>query len=79
MTPDAVYIAWGRPDQISEGENDAGHPITWTCYGAYLQGMETWGWRRMYFSSYPVNYIRARVVFVNGAVKQWQTYPAPGF
>ncbi len=79
MTPDAVFIAWGKADQVNEGENETGHTTTWTWYGTYLQGMETWGWHRMYYSSYPVNYIRATVQFANGTVKQWQTYPAPGY
>ena len=79
MTPDAVFIAWGSPDQVSEGENEAGHTTTWTWYGSYLQDMQTVGWRRVYYSSSIVNYIRATVLFANGTVKQWQTYPAPGY
>ena len=79
MPPDAVFIAWGQPDQISEGENETGHTTTWAWYGSYLQDMQTWGWRRMYYSTSAVSYIRATVLFANGTVKQWQTYPAPGY
>lgn len=78
LSMDAVYIAWGPPDQATEGESEAGKTMTWTYYGFYTQQMTTWAWGRPYFNSYPVNYIRAQVVFTNGIVKHWQTFPPPG-
>jgi hypothetical protein len=37
------------------------------------------GWRHVYYGYNPVNYISAQVTFTNGFVKQWQTYPVPGY
>ena len=79
MNLDAVYIAWGRPDRISEGETAEARTTTWTYYGSYLQDVNVVGGRRSYFASYVVDYIRAQTIFTNGAVKEWHEYPAPGF
>jgi hypothetical protein len=77
MDTNAVYIAWGQPGQITAAETDAGESTTWSYYGFYVQQANTWGWRHMYTSSYPINYISAQATFTNGIVKQWQTYPPP--
>lgn len=79
MDSDAVFIAWGKPYAVSEGESPSGKTTTWTYYGTALQDMQTFGWRRVYTTTYSVNYIRAQVDFVNGVVKEWHTYPAPGY
>ena len=80
MTSDAVFIAWGKPGEITEGESgESGHTTTWTYYGTYLVDTPIVGWRRVYYESYSGNYIRAKVLFANGAVKEWQTYPVPGY
>jgi hypothetical protein len=76
---DAVYIAWGQPGQVTQGENDLGQTTTWSYYGYYTQQTTVWGWRHVYYGYNPVNYISAQVTFTNGFVKQWQTYPAPGY
>lgn len=79
MSMDAVYIAWGQAGEVTQGENELGQTTTWTYYGYFLQEASVWGWRRIYYNYYPVNYISAQVTFTNGFVKQWQTYAAPGY
>lgn len=79
MNMDAVYIAWGQPGQVTGGENETGSITTWSYYSSYLQEERLLGWRRVYYDYYPINYISAQVNFTNGIVKQWQTFPAPGF
>jgi hypothetical protein len=79
MNTNAVYIAWGRPDQVTEGLDSSELTTTWSYYGAYLQDVQVWGWRRVYDSSYSVSYIRGSVQFTNNIVKSWQTFPAPGY
>ncbi len=79
LSTDGVYIAWGKPGQVTEGENELGQTTTWSYYGSYLQETTIWGRRRIYYSYNPVNYISGQVTFTNGFVKQWQTYPSPGY
>jgi hypothetical protein len=79
MDTNAVYIAWGQPGQISEAESDSGESFTWSYYSFYVQQASAWGWRHVYYNSYPINYIAAQATFTNGIVKQWQTYPSPGY
>jgi hypothetical protein len=79
MNEDAVYLAWGNPQQRTEGENEIEHTTTWTYYRSYLQPVSMLGLHRVYYNYYPVNYASAQVVFTNGIVKRWQTFPAPGF
>jgi hypothetical protein len=79
MDTNAVYIAWGQPGEVTEGETAAGQSTAWTYYGSYIQEVRVWGWRRMYYDYYPINYISAQVTFTNGIVNQWQIYPSPGY
>ena len=79
MTMDAVYIAWGPPGQVLQGENEAGKTTTWVYYGGYVQEARYWGYRRLHYDYYPGSYVRAQVVFVNGLVKSWQTFAEPGY
>jgi len=37
MTTDAIYIAWGPPGRMLQGENEAGKTTTWVYYGSYVQ------------------------------------------
>jgi hypothetical protein len=79
MPMDAVYIAWGKPGEVVEGENEAGHTVTWVYYDYYLQDVYYSGYRRPHTGYYSTSYVRAQVIFTNGVVKQWQTFPAPGY
>jgi hypothetical protein len=77
MNPDAVYIAWGPPGQVMQGENEAGKTTTWLYYGGYVQEVRYWGYSRVHYDYNPGTYVRAQVVFVNGLIKQWQTFAEP--
>lgn len=77
MSMDAVYIAWGNPNQIVSGGNQAGETTTWIYQGSFLQEVRYWGGWRMHYAYSPVTYVRAQAVFTNGVVKEWQTFPQP--
>jgi hypothetical protein len=79
LDTNAVYIAWGQPGQVTQGENDLGQTTTWSYYGTFTQQTTIMGWHHVYYGYNPVNYISAQVTFTNGSVKQWQTYPVPGY
>jgi hypothetical protein len=92
MNMDAVYIAWGRPSQVLEGEGAQGHVVTWIYQGTYYQPYSYWtysapwywGYGRYYdpgphfaYDYHPVPYVRGEVYFERGVVKQWQTFASP--
>lgn len=77
MNMDAVYIAWGQPGQVLNGGSEGGETITWIYYGGYVQEVRYWGYRSPHYDFYPSTYHRAQVLFVNGRVSQWQTFPQP--
>ena len=89
MSPDAVYIAWGKPSQILGGESAKGATTTWLYQGNYLEEYRRWSYRYSHFGGrcfaepfldhdyYPRSYVKAEVVFENGAVKEWRQLPQP--
>ena len=77
MNEDAVYIAWGRPGQITRGGNDSGETVTWLYYGGYVEETRFWGRQNLHTAYDPRTYVRAQVLFVNGVVRSWQTFPEP--
>ena len=77
MSMDAVYIAWGKPSQVVSGGNQAGETTTWIYEGGYVDEERYWGRRDLHYAYTPRTYVRAHVVFVNGVVQQWQTFPEP--
>lgn len=91
MNSDAVYMAWGKPAQVLEGENEQGHITTWLYEGGWMQEERYWAYRTIgvgkgayaerYLAHdyYPRAYISAEVTFVNGTVKQWRTLPRPTY
>lgn len=91
MTPDAVYIAWGKPSQVLTSESSDGSYITWLYQNHRLKSYHYWTthtflyedyhWRHPYLATsyYPVEYVSAEVVFQDGKVKEWRTLPAPVF
>ncbi len=79
MTTDAVYIAWGPPGRVQQGENESGRTTTWVYYGSYMQEVRYWGYRNLHYAYYPTTYVRAQAVFVNDLVKSWQTFGAPPY
>jgi hypothetical protein len=79
MTMDAVYIAWGPPGRVLQGENEAGRTTTWVYYGTYVQEVRYWGYYGLYYQYYPTTYVRAQAVFINDVVKSWQNFGAPPY
>jgi hypothetical protein len=75
MSMDAVYIAWGKPGQVSQSGNQNGEATDWSYLGFYTQETQFWGYRRMFYGYTTLTYPRAVVKFVNGVVVEWQTYP----
>ena len=94
MTMDAVFIAWGKPQQVVGGETAAGAQVVWLYVGTQIQSYSYWGYRgfrpyrgpyggaygpSLYYDHLPVGYVKAEVVFEKGVVKQWRTLPAPAY
>lgn len=79
MSMDAVYIAWGEPAQVLQGENPGGSATTWLYNGGWIE--ETRFWARRHLETYyqPRTYVRAEVIFVNGMVQEWRTLPQPEY
>ena len=89
MSSDAVYIAWGAPGEILESESDQGHITTWIYHGQWMEESRYWTYREIskdgttflerYRESdyFPRSYIRAEILFANGAVTRWRTLPRP--
>lgn len=90
MPMDAVYISWGAPSDIVEGENQQGRFTTWLYYGTYWQEYRYWSYREVpypggyYLQRYldhdydPRSFVRAELVFMNGVLNSWRTLPRPG-
>ena len=95
MPKDAVYIAWGKPDQIIQSESDQGRTETWIYYGSSLRPYHYWsynGWGPFYHDHYfyspapyletdyyPQYYVSAEVMFQNDRVVSWRSLPRPPY
>lgn len=89
MPTDAVYISWGPPSQIAQGEDESGRTTTWLYEGSYLEQYRFWNYREVrlkdgvFLERYldtdytPRSFVRAEITFVNGIVKNWRTLSAP--
>ena len=90
MPMDAVYIAWGKPDQVLNEESPAGMVTTWLYHDTHLESYRYWtydpyyypgirGYRSPYLAHdyYVRPFISAEVVFEDGNVKLWRTLPRP--
>ncbi len=81
MTQDAVYIAWGKPAQILQREDQQGVVTIWLYHGGWLEETRYW----TYNSRAPINdyqprtYVSAEITFVNGVVNTWRTLPKPTY
>ena len=89
---DAVYIAWGKPSQVAQGESSQGPLTTWLYYGTTFEEYRYWNYHPFYpYGPYsgsgpyldrdymPRNYIRAEVTFQNNLVSSWRTMPRPPY
>jgi len=80
MTEDAVYIAWGKPAQILQQEDQNGAATLWLYEGGWMEETRYWYGRRysrLEHDYQPRTYVRAEIVFVNGQVVSWRTLPQP--
>jgi hypothetical protein len=81
MNQDAVYIAWGKPAQILEEENQTGHATIWLYEGGWLEETRYWAGGRRYshleHDYQPREYVRAEIIFRDGKVESWRTLPKP--
>ena len=79
MNEDAVYIAWGRPDQVLQRGSAAGEETVWLYEGSYLAETRYWGRRHLHSAYVSAGYVRAEVVFAQGLVTSWRTLAAPPY
>src|SRR5947208_7445682 len=76
MPMDAVYVAWGKPSQVVQGESSQGPITTWLYYGTTFEEYRYWSYRPeypyrgAYWSSpylerdyMPRSYVQAEVTF----------------
>lgn len=90
MPKDAVYIAWGKPDDITYSEDSHGKLETWLYYGRYMKEYRYWNYRainrgdgeeylvRHLESDYnPESFLKAELIFSRGKLISWRTYPPP--
>lgn len=79
MSQDVVYIAWGKPAQVLQLEDSQGLSTTWIYTGGWMEETRYWyRYQRVPQIDYqPRTYVRAEIIFVNGAVDSWRTLPQP--
>lgn len=81
MTQDAVYIAWGKPAQILQREDQQGMVTLWLYQGGWMEETRYWShYYRVPINDYqPRTYVSAEITFLNGVVNSWRTLPKPGY
>ena len=82
MNTNAVYIAWGKPDEILQNGDQRGVFTTWVYRGAFLEETRYWVGRRfprLEHDYEPRSYVRAEIIFFNDKVKSWRTLPQPAY
>lgn len=81
MTQDAVYIAWGKPAQVLQQEDQRGLVMFWLYHGGWLEETRYWTpYSRVPINDYqPRSYVSAEITFVNGLVESWRTLPKPAY
>lgn len=82
MDFDAVYIAWGKPDEVLASGDQRGEFVTWVYRGAFLEETRYWVGRRFPHLAHDYesrSYVRAEIVFFEGKVKSWRTLPQPAY
>jgi hypothetical protein len=80
MSTNAVYMAWGPPEEILQNGNTHGVFKTWIYRGGFLEDTQYWAGRRYPYLAHdyePRTYIRAEIIFANGIVQSWRTLPEP--
>jgi hypothetical protein len=90
MNQDAVYIAWGLPQQKTQAEDGKGLSETWVYHSSTLDTYNYWTFRertdrqgrtyldRVLETDSQINsYVSAEITFAGGKVKSWRTFPTP--
>jgi len=89
MSPDAVYIAWGKPDQVLSAQSVEGSVTTWLYHDAHLETYRYLSYRNTRYGDHyrgepyiaydyrPRGYISAEILFEDEQVKEWRTFPYP--
>ena len=90
MSEDAVYIAWGKPDQILKSGDKSGLKITWLYEGTTTDTHYFWQTypsvdangrqileRRLAPQTEFRDYVSAELIFRNGELERWRTLPRP--
>jgi outer membrane protein assembly factor BamE (lipoprotein component of BamABCDE complex) len=90
MNQDAVYIAWGAPQQKTQAEDGQGLSETWVYSSSTLDTYNYWTFRertdrqgrtyldRVLETDSQINsYVSAEITFADGKVKSWRTFPTP--
>lgn len=91
MPEDAVFIAWGQPDEVTDSEDQQGRQRQWIYRGFYFKENRYWTFReapslagqRGVFERYlqtdldSRSYISAQITFKDGKVISWRTLPKP--
>lgn len=81
MSQDAVYVAWGKPSQILQREDQQGVVTAWLYHGGWMEETRYWPRHsRIPITDYqPRTYVSAEITFVNGAVSSWRTLAQPTY
>jgi len=82
MPSAAVYIAWGRPNEVLQSGTRRGEFTTWVYRGSFLEETRYWIGRRNPYLAHdyePRTYVRAEVIFANDRVQSWRTLPQPAY
>jgi len=84
MPEEAVYIAWGPPDQILQNETAQGLTKVWVYMGQWMEETRYWtSSRASHGGTYPQSdyfprtYASAELVFQDGKLISWRTLPKP--
>jgi len=80
MTPDAVYIAWGKPAQILHQQDNNGVVTTWLYEGNWVDEVRYWpyNYSRTPSTDYDIRaYVSAEVTFMDDLVTNWRMLPKP--
>ncbi|MCF7709334.1 MAG: YgdI/YgdR family lipoprotein [Verrucomicrobia bacterium] len=89
MGPDAVYMAWGPPSQVTSSGDATGVQTTWQYHGTWMKESRFWTYREVsedgtrFLERYlerdynPKDYVRAEIVFRDNRVVRWRTLPKP--
>lgn len=89
MTEDAVYIAWGKPQEVLQSEDARGRQVVWLYHGNYAEEQSYWNYRvvnaggQQYLERFLDRdfdfrtYVSSEIVFEGGRIKSWRTLPRP--